>query len=160
MTPAALIDCRSIGASRQGTSGLRLSRALAGEDLVERAEALARGLAHDAGPIVRLEEVAHGRRGRRYVEDLAVPHDDDSRAVHIRPPHAADQERPLGIVGQGEFHAGVEAHSGRLPIASAAWTRRFAKLVSANGAPFNLAARRLRRSRRGYGGSAVPCCRP
>ena len=61
MTPAALIACRSIGASSQGRSESRDFGRRVGEDLLERAQTLALGRAQGAaasGASQRSREVA------------------------------------------------------------------------------------------------------
>ena len=100
VTPAALIACRSLGASR-----MRLLRVAAGE-LAVQGDGLDRPIAGACGDrlaqgleVERIDQLAHRRELPRDIDKLVVANGDDARP-RLRHPGAADQQCVFGILRQ------------------------------------------------------------
>ena len=69
--------------------------------LLQGADALARGVAREGRRIGRVAEIGHGRHGRGEIEDAVGPDRDDRRPRRIsRAPDAADQGARRAVLGQ------------------------------------------------------------
>ncbi len=91
VTPAALIACRSIGASSQGLARSRVRGGVLARSVAHVAERFALDRAHARGGIGHLAQVAHGRAERGDVERRAVSDRDHRRPVEVRPPDPPDR---------------------------------------------------------------------
>ena len=100
VTPAALMACRSMGASSQGLLRVAAGLGRVGEDVGQRADALALAGAHDRCRIGRLAQIAHGGRERGDVVDAVGAHGHDAgppaSGSHTRPPARLACRRSAG----------------------------------------------------------------
>ena len=101
VTPAALIACRSYGASSHGNAGARAFGGIGkhiGKFAMRGSDA--RG-ADRRDRIGEVQERARRRRDRRQVDEVVAAHAREHRAVDGRHPDTPDQQRVLAIDGKG-----------------------------------------------------------
>ena len=113
--PAALIACRSIGASSHGLPRSRPSAGVLASTSSSLPIALAALRRADDRRVGRLAQIAHGRESCGYIQQLAVAHRDDGRAAGIRQPHPPRQRRLCASSGSTGSNASRNAVMPVLP---------------------------------------------